>query len=208
MSYPTLLLALLQPEVVANFQQLANDIQDTIREHEDELIRVAVGFVMGEVSPVAMMECEELIWLKPDAPPLGSRLRPRRTWEHILWFSKTPKPFVNLTACGRETDRIGFAGSIRFGVGGDSPIGHGQARSMTNGVARTPDVFTATIGSNGTGIDHPAVFPVALAEQLILTFSQERDRVAGTNENRSDCQSDFGLPLRLNDHARLNDERS
>ena len=153
-------------------------------------------------------ECEELIWLKPDAPPLGSRQRPRRTWEHILWFSKTPKPFVNLKACGRETERIGFAGSIRFGVGGDSPIGHGQARSMTNGVARTPDVFTATIGSNGTGIDHPAVFPVALAEQLILTFSQERDRVAGTNENRSDCQSDFGLPLRLNDHARLNDERS
>jgi DNA modification methylase len=48
---------------------------------------------------------------------------------------------------------------------------------MTNGVARTPDVFTATIGSNGTGIDHPAVFPVALAEQLILTFSQDRDRV-------------------------------
>jgi DNA modification methylase len=122
-------------------------------------------------------ECEELIWLKPDAPPLGSRQRPRRTWEHILWFSKTPKPFVNLKACGRETDRIGFAGSIRFGVGGDSPIGHGQARSMTNGVARTPDVFTATIGSNGTGIDHPAVFPVALAEQLILTFSQEGDRV-------------------------------
>ena len=122
-------------------------------------------------------ECEELIWLKPDAPPLGSRQRPRRTWEHILWFSKTPKPFVNLKACGRETDRIGFAGSIRFGVGGDSPIGNGQHRSLTNGVARTPDVFTATIGSNEPGIDHPAVFPVALAEQLILTFSQDRDRV-------------------------------
>ena len=26
-------------------------------------------------------ECEELIWLKPDAPPLGSKLRPRRAWE-------------------------------------------------------------------------------------------------------------------------------
>ena len=26
-------------------------------------------------------ECEELIWLKPDAPPLGSLKRPRRTWE-------------------------------------------------------------------------------------------------------------------------------
>jgi DNA modification methylase len=37
-------------------------------------------------------------------------------------------------------------------------------------------VFTATIGSNGAGIDHPAVFPVALAEQLILTFSREGDK--------------------------------
>ena len=121
-------------------------------------------------------ECEELIWLKPDAPPLGSNQRPRRTWEHILWFSKTSKPFVNLKACGRETDRLGFAGSIRFGVGGDSPIQKGQQRNLVNGVSRIPDVFTATIGSNDSGIDHPAVFPVALAEQLILTFSREGDR--------------------------------
>ena len=61
MSYPTLLLALLQPEIVANVQQLANDIQETIREHEDELIRVAVGFVMGEATPVAMMEFEAAV---------------------------------------------------------------------------------------------------------------------------------------------------
>ena len=36
-------------------------------------------------------ECEELIWLKPDAPPLGSNQRPRRTWESILWFAKMRK---------------------------------------------------------------------------------------------------------------------
>jgi site-specific DNA-methyltransferase (adenine-specific)/site-specific DNA-methyltransferase (cytosine-N4-specific) len=45
-------------------------------------------------------ECEELIWLKPDAPPLGSKHRPRRTWENILWFSKTPKPYIDLRAAG------------------------------------------------------------------------------------------------------------
>src|ERR1039457_4275411 len=45
-------------------------------------------------------ECEELIWLKPNAPPLGSDYRPRRTWEHILWFSKTPKPYIDLRANG------------------------------------------------------------------------------------------------------------
>ena len=38
-------------------------------------------------------ECEELIWLKPDAPPLGSQMRPRRAWESVLWFSQSPQPY-------------------------------------------------------------------------------------------------------------------
>ena len=52
-------------------------------------------------------ECEELIWLKPDAPPLGSRLRPRRTWESVLWFSRNPQPYTDLIACGVESNRLG-----------------------------------------------------------------------------------------------------
>ena len=56
-------------------------------------------------------ECEELIWLKPDAPPLGSKQRLRRTWEHILWFSKSANPFIDLKANGSFSDRIGFGGS-------------------------------------------------------------------------------------------------
>ena len=50
-------------------------------------------------------------------------------------------------------------------------------KTQSSRFERPPDVFAATIGSNGSGIDHPAVFPVALAEQLILTFSREGDRV-------------------------------
>ena len=55
-------------------------------------------------------ECEELIWLKPDAPPLGSLKRPRRTWESVLWFSRSPQPYCDLKACGRESERVGFEG--------------------------------------------------------------------------------------------------
>ena len=62
-------------------------------------------------------ECEELIWLKPDAPPLGSLKRPRRAWESILWFSRSPQPYCDLKACGKESERVGFEGSLRFGVG-------------------------------------------------------------------------------------------
>jgi DNA-binding CsgD family transcriptional regulator len=46
-------------------------------------------------------ECEELIWLKPDAPPLGSLKRPRRTWESVLWFSMNRSP----TAISRRAAR-------------------------------------------------------------------------------------------------------
>jgi len=120
-------------------------------------------------------ENEELIWLKPDAPPLGSTKRPRRTWESILWFSKTANPYCNLTACGRESTRIGFLPSLRFGIGGAS-IYNGQKVELRKGKARCCDVFVASVGAI-EGIEHPAMFPVALAEQLISTFSQKGDLV-------------------------------
>ena len=121
-------------------------------------------------------ECDELIWAKPDAPPLGNNKRPRRTWESVLWFAKTGKSFCDATACGRVTNRIGFAGSLRFGTGIGKPIKTGQMVEVGSGVARTPDVFKATISENPS-IQHPAMFPVSLAEQLILTFSRPSDTV-------------------------------
>ena len=122
-------------------------------------------------------ECEELIWLKPTSPPLGSTVKPRRSWESILWFSKTGRPFCNTKACGRESSRIGFQGSLRFGVGRNGTVTKGQSMDATTGVARCPDVFVAGVGENDGAIDHPAMFPVSLAEQLILTFSREGDLI-------------------------------
>ncbi len=76
-----------------------------------------------------------------------------------------------------HVERDGFEGSLRFGVGGDSPLSRVQAAGCTNGVARISDVIVANVGGNEPGLDHPAVFPVALAEQLIKTFSQAGDLV-------------------------------
>ena len=45
-------------------------------------------------------EPEELIWNKSDGPPIGSTRRPRRCWEHFLWYSPTNRPYVDLLACG------------------------------------------------------------------------------------------------------------
>lgn len=116
-------------------------------------------------------ECEELIWLKTDAPPLGSTQRPRRTWEHILWFSQTTHPFIDLKICGNpKSKRIGFAGSDRFGQGGDSPIAAKQNRDMRDGTSKVADTFVAYVGQIDKGVLHPAMYPAVLCEKLILTF--------------------------------------
>ena len=103
------------------------------------------------------MECEELIWHKPNPAPLGSKLRPRRSWESILWFGRNAQPYCDLRACGVGSGRMGFG--------------------REHGTARVTDVFVAPIGGDDTGMAHPAVFPLALAEQLVRTFSQEGDLV-------------------------------
>jgi DNA modification methylase len=130
---------------------------------------------------VGWHECEELIWLKPNAPPLGSKLRPRRAWGSVLWFSKNPQPYADLKACGKESDSLGFSGDIRFANNGFSgkTAWHPCVESFGNGkgVARITDVIVANVGGNEPDLDHPAVFPMRLAEQPIRTFSQTGDLV-------------------------------
>lgn len=77
----------------------------------------------------------------------------------------------------RESARLGFEGSLRFGVGGPSPLNGGQGVGRTSGVARIGDVLVAPVGENEPGVEHPAMFPVALVEQLTRTFSTEGDLV-------------------------------
>ncbi len=122
-----------------------------------------------------------MIWVKPNAPPLGSKLRPRRAWESILWFSRSSQPFVDLKACGKESDRLDFDGSIKFAEKGVSTgtAWHPCVESFGkgHGIARITDVIVAPVGSEEPGVDHPAVFPISLAEQLVKTFSQQGDLI-------------------------------
>ncbi len=130
---------------------------------------------------VGWCECEELIWVKPNAPPLGSKARPRRSWESILWYSRSNKPYCDLKACGKASSRIGFDGSIRFADQGidDQTAWHPCVESVGQriGTARVPDIVIAPVGSEEPRLDHPAVFPLVLADQLVRTFSQEGDLV-------------------------------
>jgi DNA modification methylase len=56
-------------------------------------------------------------------------------------------------------------------------VSTGQTGEVTSGVSRCSDVFAAPVGGIESGLDHPAMFPVSLAEQLVLTFSREEDLV-------------------------------
>lgn len=108
-------------------------------------------------------EAEELIWIKPDSPPLGHTGRPRRAWENILWFSKSNRPFCDPKANGKPSDRIGFE-SIK-GVG-DYKQGVSSAKK---GVARCRDYVEVGTGATDKSPQntHPAQFPETLASWLI-----------------------------------------
>ncbi len=112
---------------------------------------------------IGWREPEELIWVKPDAPPLGNIHRPRRSWEHILWFSRSNKPFCDLRAHDGISNRIGF--QSKKGVGdwksGCSPV--------KTGTPRTRDYFEAGTSScdRSPNNTHPAQFPEILATQMI-----------------------------------------
>jgi len=102
-----------------------------------------------------------LIWLKEDRCPLGHRGWLRHSYEQILWFSKTGKPFCDPKAGGVET----VVESPRYRHSRWSPGGR-----LTRGIKRASDVINVPVGRTPKGIDHPAMFPVELAEKLIQHF--------------------------------------
>lgn len=111
-------------------------------------------------------ECDEWIWHKPDAPPIGNTYRPRRSWESIHWFSLTPQPYCDPRATGQTSQRIGFY--TRKGLGQQF---HGNGEHA-EGIARVSDVILAGVHQTDRSEwnTHPAQFPVALAEQIIMTL--------------------------------------
>lgn len=109
------------------------------------------------------IECDELIWHKTDAAPLGSPVRPRRAWESLLWYAKHPRPFSDPYAAGdapvRQYDRTGTDRSTRNGWGqvkAAPPVRDAAVVRVSN---------VASIGkAKASDVDHPAMFPSALVE--------------------------------------------
>jgi site-specific DNA-methyltransferase (adenine-specific)/site-specific DNA-methyltransferase (cytosine-N4-specific) len=109
------------------------------------------------------IECEELIWYKSNGGRGGSIQRPRRTWEHLLWYSLSGKPYTDLKACGKPSDRLG--GSPKQGT---NPVFGVNKKGHYSGITRITDIFTCPVANNRS--EHSAVFPIGLCEQVIAAF--------------------------------------
>lgn len=118
-------------------------------------------------------EVEELIWIKPTSAPVGHINRPRRSWESILWFSRSRKPFCDTRPDGiaKPSNRIGFSHckSLKMGLigGNQMEINDGE------GVARVRDYVEIGVGEvcKASWNTHPAQYPERFADWLIRLLS-------------------------------------
>ncbi len=135
-----------------------------IREHvRDGEMSDYVHRTRMAVRAAGWIECDEIAWIKPDAPPLGDVARPRRSWERVLWFSPIRRPFVNPRGNGKHSDRLGLSGRPKDFINGTS-------NGVRSGTARHTDTVSVPVARNAT--EHPAVFPVGLAEYLVRGWSR------------------------------------
>lgn len=103
-------------------------------------------------------EIDELLWIKPDGPPVGRVDRPRRSYERILWFSNTNNP-----ACYPKHDgRRGIVGGVG-GAASGAWLHGGQTEADRYGDIRCVDYKVVSIRDRPSGINHPAVYPPSLA---------------------------------------------
>jgi DNA modification methylase len=142
-----------------------------LKPHGSALINIRPHIKNGQISDYTLRtrlalrefgwnECEELIWHKPSAPPLGSPQRPRRSYESVHWFAKHGRPYAAPKAAGAP---IKFP--LRMSGGQSLPhISALNGLRQEAGIARVTDV--ATVAIDAKQASHPAPFPWQLAEWL------------------------------------------
>jgi site-specific DNA-methyltransferase (adenine-specific)/site-specific DNA-methyltransferase (cytosine-N4-specific) len=111
-------------------------------------------------------EIEELIWIKPQAPPIGHVQRPRRSWESILWYCEGATPY-----CDTKPENIA-TGSHRLGMESKKGLTGGyihSVREVRKGVARVRDYVEASVTEVNMDAfnTHPAQYPEKVADWLI-----------------------------------------
>ena len=113
-------------------------------------------------------ELDEMIWFKPQSPPLGRHDRPRRSWESLHWFGLSGDVWCDPRASGTQSKRLGLEG----GAAERNDWGHVNGYSdHTEGTSRSSDVCEFGIRRPKqieVGMwDHPAPYPKQVAAWCI-----------------------------------------
>jgi site-specific DNA-methyltransferase (adenine-specific)/site-specific DNA-methyltransferase (cytosine-N4-specific) len=144
-------------------------LRPALKERGSVLINIREHVAGGQISDyvhrtrlavrdAGWIECDELIWIKPAAPPVGHPMRPRRSWERILWFSPSRHPWCDPRANGEPSLKIGKNWTSR----NDRSWVSGASKAFHAGVSRSTDYICAGVNAMAqTG--HPAAYPVTLA---------------------------------------------
>jgi site-specific DNA-methyltransferase (adenine-specific) len=112
-------------------------------------------------------EVDELLWVKPDAPPMGRIDRPRRSWESLHWFALDGDAWCDPQANGVSSKRLGLTGGKAQANGWDHVNGYA---APTEGMARCQDFAVFGTGLNpraNADTNHPAPYPSQLAAWCI-----------------------------------------
>lgn len=110
-------------------------------------------------------EIDEIVWHKTNAMPTGRADRPKRTWESILWYGKHGRVWSDAKANGHApAPRSNNYGSQKADRNGwdHSPTGG----RVVPQIARCTNVFASSVSGWWEKVEHPAPFPVTLAEWL------------------------------------------
>jgi site-specific DNA-methyltransferase (adenine-specific) len=127
-----------------------------------------------ELRAAGWKEHPPFIWVKTSSPPIGNSNFPRRSWEEILWFS-LGSPYINCKSLGKLSGNISCPGGKCQGF---LEPGRPERRKVYKpGIARDPDILYANPGSVTPGVNHPAMMPASLAEQMVKRFSRPGDVV-------------------------------
>lgn len=121
-------------------------------------------------------EHDEMVWVKPDGMPHGRPEVPVRSWESILWYSLTPKPFADATRNGNSA-----GGGARFHTGRATRIGWAHSglggNTESDKRSRCKNFLSLSVGANTDEWDHPAPYPVRLAEWMTNNITPDNGTV-------------------------------
>ena len=168
------IMRLLMPKMKLDGSVIIN-IRPHVREGQisDYVLRTRLA-----VRAAGWCEIDELVWYASDKPPSGHTTgRLRRSWESLLWFAPSNRPYCNPRAA--QTKMTWSRGGRRRKAGSLSKGGvmHGAQHCVVAKPPRCSDVITAYVGTLPNGIGHSAMFPPGLPDFLIKTFSRPGDFV-------------------------------